>query len=624
MNRILLRFILIIALNIFLSGIPIFAQTYSVKNLVQSSGGGVGQSQDSTYSLKANVVGQASPVGSGSSTKFSLFAGTIFILVSNPPMIDSLSASTVLQGQNITVNVTISDDFGIPNAILSYRKGGDLAFNVITMTVLTKSFYQGIIPGVSVTSQGVEYFVTAIDIGGITVRKPDQGIISIPVFVGNLAKENAQPGGNSQTDYRLFSIPLTLDDSSAQSVLVDDLGTYDDTKWRFSEILADQTFHEFSDTSKIIPGKSYWLLVKDSDKIIDSGAGTTNRTSEEFEIPLHPQWNLFGNPFNFEIPFTNGRLKSGVIPIVREYIGFWDVPDPNQSGIPFEGYAIFIDNMEGDTLLINPDLSSQASSSAKTSNQTGDNNIQWSIRILAQCQEARDVDNIAAMASEASVEWDRFDLPEPPVIGGYVSVYFHHPEWERLSKRFCTDFRPKSEEGEIWDFEVRTNIRDRVNLTFEGIDDVPEEFEVWLVDEAAKISKNLRKSNLYSVAGRGEKNPKKLRLLVGKQDFIEEELANFQAIPTSYELNQNFPNPFNPATTIRYGLPTEDKVTLKIYNILGEEVTTLLDDENTKAGYHVVIWDGRNGADRHVASGVYIMRMSTANFAQSIKMLLIE
>jgi flagellar hook assembly protein FlgD len=53
-------------------------------------------------------------------------------------------------------------------------------------------------------------------------------------------------------------------------------------------------------------------------------------------------------------------------------------------------------------------------------------------------------------------------------------------------------------------------------------------------------------------------------------------------------------------------------------------VTTLLDDEHTKSGYHIVIWDGRNSAGRHVASGVYIVRMKTDNFAQSIKMLSIE
>ncbi|MGH7457383.1 MAG: T9SS type A sorting domain-containing protein, partial [bacterium] len=91
-----------------------------------------------------------------------------------------------------------------------------------------------------------------------------------------------------------------------------------------------------------------------------------------------------------------------------------------------------------------------------------------------------------------------------------------------------------------------------------------------------------------------------------------------------FVLPQNFPNPFNPATTIRYGLPKAERVTLKIYNLLGEEVVTLMNDELQAAGYHVAIWDGRNKLGEVVGSGVYIYRFRAGSFTSIQKMALVK
>ena len=171
---------------------------------------------------------------------------------------------------------------------------------------------------------------------------------------------------------------------------------------------------------------------------------------------------------------------------------------------------------------------------------------------------------------------------------------------------------------------MKTNIRDEVKLTFKDIETVPKEFEVWLVDEAVTVTQNLRERNQYSVAGVGEDHPKRLKLVVGKPDFISNNLEIDQSIPTRFELSQNFPNPFNPATTIRYGLPTEEKVTLKVYNVLGQEVVTLVNDEPKRAGFHIAIWNGRTAAGTVVSSGVYFLRLRAGDFVQTRKMILIE
>jgi hypothetical protein len=92
---------------------------------------------------------------------------------------------------------------------------------------------------------------------------------------------------------------------------------------------------------------------------------------------------------------------------------------------------------------------------------------------------------------------------------------------------------------------------------------------------------------------------------------------------TTYSLQQNYPNPFNPSTTIKYSLPTAERVSLKIYNILGQEVVTLV-DELQDAGYKQTTWDAKDLYGNQVVSGIYIYRLQSDNFVQSKKMILLK
>jgi len=93
--------------------------------------------------------------------------------------------------------------------------------------------------------------------------------------------------------------------------------------------------------------------------------------------------------------------------------------------------------------------------------------------------------------------------------------------------------------------------------------------------------------------------------------------------PQRFALEQNYPNPFNPNTVIRYQIPEMKKVTLKIYNILGQEIRTLV---NTKqaAGVHSVVWDGKDQYGHAVSTGVYLYRMQAGDFVMTKKMVLVK
>ncbi len=94
-----------------------------------------------------------------------------------------------------------------------------------------------------------------------------------------------------------------------------------------------------------------------------------------------------------------------------------------------------------------------------------------------------------------------------------------------------------------------------------------------------------------------------------------------RGIPGAFSLSQNSPNPFSPTTEIRYGLPADCHVRLQIYDILGKQVTTLV-DEYQAAGYKIAYWDGRSGDGMELSSGIYLCRLESGSYIEFRKMIL--
>ncbi|MCB0305753.1 MAG: T9SS type A sorting domain-containing protein, partial [Calditrichaeota bacterium] len=103
----------------------------------------------------------------------------------------------------------------------------------------------------------------------------------------------------------------------------------------------------------------------------------------------------------------------------------------------------------------------------------------------------------------------------------------------------------------------------------------------------------------------------------------EENAAGSDLIPVAYALEQNYPNPFNPSTTIRFSLAEAGTVSLKIYNVRGQLVKTLL-SSSLEAGSHQVNWNGLNQQGSQVASGVYFYHLQAGSFQQIKKMILMK
>jgi hypothetical protein len=138
-------------------------------------------------------------------------------------------------------------------------------------------------------------------------------------------------------------------------------------------------------------------------------------------------------------------------------------------------------------------------------------------------------------------------------------------------------------------------------------------------------SAEVRRTDSIAVSQGGKKNPFVLdTTLVGRAYFGVVDVTHpAEGGAKTFVLEQNFPNPFNPSTVIEYRLTTPRTVSVRVYNVLGQEVRILVNGRQL-AGSHRVKWDGRDGAGRMVSSGVYLYALSDGQTLLSRKMLFLR
>ena len=107
-------------------------------------------------------------------------------------------------------------------------------------------------------------------------------------------------------------------------------------------------------------------------------------------------------------------------------------------------------------------------------------------------------------------------------------------------------------------------------------------------------------------------------------DFVSGvEVSDDGNAPAVLDLRDNYPNPFNPLTTIRFGVPQEERVLLDILDVRGRLISNLL-NETRSAGYHTVVWDGLDNRGARVVSGAYFYRLTAGSFRETKRMVLIK
>jgi len=184
----------------------------------------------------------------------------------------------------------------------------------------------------------------------------------------------------------------------------------------------------------------------------------------------------------------------------------------------------------------------------------------------------------------ASVDLDKYELPPMPPSGMFDIRYG--------SGRFAEDINSSIQSIDMTGIEYPITVK-------------VENMEIRLQDESGKeINAELEPGEKITIGNN----------LINKLLVISSGIVT----PIEYALEQNYPNPFNPSTTIKFAVPKESNVNLSIYNVLGELVSTLV-NEPMKPGYYEYDFNASS-----LASGVYLYRLQAGSFVETKKMILLK
>ncbi|MBD3374011.1 T9SS type A sorting domain-containing protein, partial [candidate division KSB1 bacterium] len=191
---------------------------------------------------------------------------------------------------------------------------------------------------------------------------------------------------------------------------------------------------------------------------------------------------------------------------------------------------------------------------------------------------------------------------------------------EDVNIRYITWWYDRFDEDDIyedvtWDVNSRAEITwpilpdfsyTNANLLQAGYDGMPLGDLNWFPEKKAQWDSDAERANLMSILNSGT-------TAVTEHNTVK---------PVQFVLEQNYPNPFNPSTVISFRLDKQSDVRLSVYNLLGQEIRTLV-DKTMATGRHTVQWDGTNALGQQVVSGVYLYKLSAGTRSKTLKMLLV-
>jgi photosystem II stability/assembly factor-like uncharacterized protein len=423
-----------------------------------------------------------------------------------------------------------------------------------------------------------------------------------------------------QEAYEMISIPYAFSDSSIDA-LFKDLGKPNKLLWRmFGKYDVRKGYAEYPDDFRTVKrGEAYWLIAKNP---VNMNLGTTTMqgTEEDFEITLHAGYNMVGNPFPYRVSWQNSSLADSVENVLWSYHdGKYDSTTVHMEA--FQGYWVKNRGRLPKTIRIS---SLQVTAPAIVPKQQNiDTQLapeEWKIRISARTASAVDEQNFVGVVRGAVDGLDRFDFSEPPVSpDGYVSISIRHPEG-----RLAADYRSAMADGYVWDLELNSSQPDiPVSMELAQFGIVDPAYKIYLLDNKQERVYDMTGLKEYSLKLGKNETFRSLRLIVGESGFVEKNTNGIPLIPLEYSLSQNFPNPFNPSTTITYSLSHSGVTTVEIFNILGQKVKTLV-DQFQPIGSYSLQWDGRDDSHGILGSGVYYYRIRSNEFTAVKKMTFIK
>ncbi len=545
---------------------------------------------------------------------------------------------TTAKGKDVQLSFDI---YPTPYQILSgtfeYTWGGSEVFRSKSLSYQDSSFTTAlklVIPSDLTTVRGLKYRISLqTNYGEIKYPEDGNGYSWVDVTTLN---ENSAITLPSKV-HRMVSVPYVLSDPLIDAVLVDDFGEENPYNWRLFDwsqedtnyiVYSDSTWQNNAGFSR---GKAYWLITN-RDRTYDAGSGRSP-DNENYRINLNPGWNMIGNPFPYPVSWSDIEKSSELIPdpIYRstvDSIGWiYNVETLN----PWEGYFVWNGDGSNRSLIVPPkeaherSLEKQAAPADKYLSKYPDAAIL--IAADLRCGKFIDAYNLFGTAENATEEYDKYDLKEAPAIGDYVSLWIDNRNWKKMAGPYTVDIRKNGSEGCAWDIFLDYFIEKptgSLKMKFQPVTNLPTNWLMYLFDPSEDIAINLNDHAEITLNPVGNQHTRKpYKLVIGTESYVLQNSNQIPLVPLEFALFQNYPNPFNSVTTISFDLPKRMHVSVKIYNILGQLVKTIADEE-IRGGHHKFYWDARNDQDVLVTTGVYIIRMQAKDNVAVKKLLLIK
>ena len=542
-----------------------------------------------------------------------------FKIVASVLAIDIKTLGDTLAGNNLGMTITPPTIFPAVTGWLHYRKAGTQKYDSLALT-LSNGKFTGQVPSTVMDIRGVEYYITlGAATGGVITHPPINPVFQPAILRVKVAATVYSLLLQPETS-RMVSVPIEMKDTTIGGFFGGDYGEYNKSKWRVFRWEGGKNAEYPAIEATFSPGHAFWLVTRDGNPFTARN-GISVMSSQPYTVILLPGWNQIANPFAFPIDWAtvNYQGRPGILRGLYRYDGV-EYSVNSGSLTPWDGYFVKNDSSAAITLSFPPREAGTLGKSATVpspgiSGRTGCS-VQFSATIPGTSLRA--TQTLVGLRQDASDGNDVYDYPQPPPIVDALRLVI-----QENGETYLRNMKSSEGEGKQWLLQVGAPVTKRtavITPTVSGV--LPPGFEFIVLD---KDNENVVQTaeGSFSVE---ISNPTALRtfiVILGSRKYAEEAGKGIPLQPFEFSLDQNFPNPFNPETTIRYRLAMRTAVTLEICDILGQQVRTLVNAPQTTGEYSVA-WNGTNDSGKPLASGVYLCRLRANEFTAVRKLLLVR
>ena len=542
----------------------VWAQDYDLP-VSQVTGGQANSSSDS-YNLSSNTSSLSAEFSSSDS--FSVSQGIMGVtkgLYALPPVVSAFIADTIYRdGMPIRVQGILTDLNGIASADLHLQQGGSQEPIIIPMTALNDSIYEVSIADSLVTINNFRAFIRGDDNMAYT-GESDRLTPSVKYGENELTtmiENSIYPDGIPSEHWRMLSFPGSQDNPSIakpkQEGHVFYVWDLDDSTW----VVPDS----------IYTGQAYWFKHIYENPVPFSSDSGMAIPLEPYTIELKTGWNMVGSPFAFPVEVSADPNEVSALYFFGDSTNRdgWSLQEYRMA--PWAGYAVYTE-LDSATIELLPFPIEDEENSTNRIAEEG-----WTIVLSAESEKYIDKTMVIGRHRNAKDVKDGMDIPLLPSVSKGLSVALSLDNGTRFDH--SSDIRSIDQQNGVWSLSVVSSSDPgpvQFSAAAEGL--IPPEISVAVLDiQTRKIYQDVL-VNPFTIDDR-LKLAYELKFVAGDPAYVESMLLEILSqIPSEFALGQNYPNPFNPITRLDYLLPRRSDVSIRVYNMLGQEIITLLRQE---------------------------------------------